>query len=71
MKTLKWSGQLFTAGHLLQGTKVTPLETGSLSRLSGSMETSAKYLKMGPADCRKRLQNLVLDRLVLTELFPH
>ncbi len=34
-------------------------ETGSLSRLSDSVETSAKCLTMGPAHCRERLQNSV------------
>ncbi len=34
-------------------------ETGSLSRPFGSMETTAKCVTMGPADCRERLQNPV------------
>ncbi len=34
-------------------------ETDSLSRISGSVEASAKCLTMGPVDCRKRLQNSV------------
>ncbi len=32
-------------------------ETGSLSRLFGSVETTAKCVSMGPAHCRERLQN--------------
>lgn len=35
------------------------LETGSLSRLSGSMETSAKCISVNPANYRKSLQNPV------------
>ncbi len=34
-------------------------ETGSLSTLSGSVETTAKCVSMGPAYCRERLQNPV------------
>ncbi len=34
-------------------------ETGSLSRLFGSVETTAKCVSMGPAYCRERLQNPV------------
>ncbi len=34
-------------------------ETGSLSRLSGSVETTAKCVSIGPAYCRGRLQNPV------------
>ncbi len=34
-------------------------ETGSLSRLPGSVETTAKCVLMGPAYCRERLQNPV------------
>ncbi len=34
-------------------------ETGSLSKPFGSMETTAKCVTMGPADCRERLQNPV------------
>ncbi len=34
-------------------------ETGSLSRLFGSMETTAKCVSVGPAYCRERLQNPV------------
>ncbi len=34
-------------------------ETGSLSRLFGSVETTAKCVSVGPAYCRERLQNPV------------
>ncbi len=34
-------------------------ETGSLSRLFGSVETTAKCVSVGPAHCRERLQNPV------------
>ncbi len=34
-------------------------ETGSLSRLVGSVETTAKCVSVGPAHCRERLQNPV------------
>ncbi len=34
-------------------------ETGSLSTFSGSVETSAKCISMGPAHCRKRVQDSV------------
>ncbi len=34
-------------------------ETGSLSKLFGSMETTAKCVSVGPAHCRERLQNPV------------
>ncbi len=34
-------------------------ETGSLSRLFGSVETTAKCVSVGPVHCRKRLQNPV------------
>lgn len=60
--------RLFPAGSPFQGTKlvarVTPeasLErlSRSLSRFSGSMETSVKYNSVGPADSRKGVQNSV------------
>ncbi len=34
-------------------------ETGSLSKLFGNMETTAKCVSVGPAHCRERLQNPV------------
>ncbi len=34
-------------------------ETGSLSRLFGSVETTAKCVSVGPSHCRERLQNPV------------
>ncbi|KAL1269008.1 hypothetical protein QQF64_031297 [Cirrhinus molitorella] len=47
------------AGTPKQLTRGQPREAGSLSRLSGSVEASAKCLTVGSADCRKRLQNPV------------
>ncbi len=45
-------------GHRASRSKYTrdqSRETGSLSRLFGSMETAAKYVSMGHAHCRTRL----------------
>ncbi len=47
-------------------TRGQPRETGSLSRLFGSMETTARCISMGPADCRKGVSNSV--RLSTTAL---
>ncbi len=47
-----------TPGHLASHSKYTrdqSRETGSLSRLFGSMETAAKCFSMGHAHCRTRL----------------
>ncbi len=56
------SGRLATSMEVSRAAApITPevksRETDSLSRQSGSVEASAKCLTMGPADCRKRLQN--------------
>ncbi len=46
----------YTKGNYTRGQS---RETGSLSRLFGSVETTAKCVSMGPAYCRERLQNPV------------
>ncbi len=46
------------SGHRASSSKHTrgqSRETGSLSRLFNSMETTAKCISLGPADCRERL----------------
>ncbi len=40
-------------------TRGQPRDAGSLSRLFSSMETTAKCVSMGPADCRKGVSNSV------------
>ncbi len=50
----------------VSNTRGQPRETGSLSRLFGSMETTARCISMGPADCRKGVSNSV--RLSTTAL---
>ncbi len=40
-------------------TRGQPREAGSLSRLFSSLETTAKCVSMGPADCRKGVSNSV------------
>ncbi len=50
------------SGHRASHSKYTrgqSRETGSLSRLSGSVEASAKCVSLGPAHCRKRLHDSV------------
>ncbi len=54
-----WSS---ASGHRASRSKYTrgqSRETGSLSRSSGSVEASAKCVSVGPANCRKRLQDAV------------
>ncbi|KAI2666970.1 Dual-specificity RNA methyltransferase RlmN [Labeo rohita] len=41
-------------------------ETGSLSRLFGSVETTAKCICLGPAHCRARLSHSILIESILT-----
>ncbi len=43
----------------VSNTRGQPREAGSLSRLFSSMETTAKRVSMGPADCRKGVSNSV------------
>ncbi len=64
------------AGPSLQVTELaalsTPQETGSLSRLFRSMETTAKCVSMGPAHCKKEniVFSLGLRRQLSTGSFP-
>ncbi len=54
--------QSSASGHQVGCSKYTrgqSRDTDSLSRLSGSVEASAKFVSMGPGHCRKRLQNSV------------
>ncbi len=51
------------SGHQVSSSKHTrgqSRETGSLSRLFSSMETTAKCISLGPADCREKLLHSVL-----------
>ncbi len=43
----------------VSNTRGQPREAGSLSRLFSSVETTAKCVSMGPADCRKGVSNSV------------
>ncbi len=43
----------------VSNTRGQPREAGSLSRLFGSVDTTAKCVSMGPADCRKGVSNSV------------
>ncbi len=56
------SCRLSTSGHQTSSSdnnRGQSREVGSLSTLSGSVKASAKYISMGPAHCRERVQDSV------------
>ncbi len=54
-----WRCAVTGARATVSNTRGQPREAGSLSRLFGSVDTTAKCVSMGPADCRKGVSNSV------------
>ncbi len=70
-----FSCRFSTSGHQVSSSKHNrdqSQEIGSLSRLFSSIETTAKCISLGPADCRKRLSHSVrCTAIAFQRVFSH